>query len=572
MVEDEKCHSAGLIAPPSSQSCQLNPDSICFGANYATTGVKDGVCVHDWGCRCRSGLVGASCSEKGEIIGVETNGALFSEGIPVGEQMLITWNSSMSLLPQVRLVLIKDQMPAAAVTNGTDAPMLPDPVKSWLAGQYISARAVANSGFYQWTVGDGVTDLPMGAGYRIRVVFSQILYQDSEPFAIADACAYTSCGVHGVCSMGKCVCLEGYDGPQCTRGPCERAGCDPANSVCNNTLSIVSGSASASPSICQCLNGYSGPQCRTPPECKGKINCANGGDANPQTLIISPEAGCSGSCRCLNGWGGDKCETCNLQCEHGKPDASCTNCVCDAGWTGDQCSCRYYNLKMQLNTATDGDDASKARFIASLQKDMAIAAQQTTGADAEARVAALESKGSQTEATVHFGPKCINHVQKAEMSMHNGVDHTAEGDNIHEASGSTPLDVHNLYLSMVPAFEDTDSSVYNGQATAFLSQSAAMQVEDPTGEQELVQPPTPKDCFNQKCMFTLGVTTPQAVEESGKSHGLTGAALIGVATACAIVGALLLVGGGFFLWRRHVQNKRRELFRSTAQMTAAQGN
>ena len=173
----------------------VNPESVCWGSQFASTGVKNGRCEPArGGCVCRSGTVGQSCNEQGMLQQVDTNGDEFVDGIPIGELLLIQWNSTLSDLPRVNILLTKNltSLPSSTPKLGAN----------WANGLYLASN-VRNSGFFQWTVGEHVKEaLEAGTGYRIVVWFSKNLWAQSDPFAISDPCAYKS-QTHTTCIAAR---------------------------------------------------------------------------------------------------------------------------------------------------------------------------------------------------------------------------------------------------------------------------------------------------------------------------------------------------------------------------------
>ena len=254
-VDIKYCQDAGLPTLISSQACEMNLESVCWGPTANSTGVKNGRCdAESGGCVCRSGTVGTFCDQAGRLDSVETNGDEFADGIPIGELLLIKWNSTVDSLPLVNILLSKNLsgLPASMPPQGAD----------WSTSMYLGAN-IKNSGFFQWKVGSLLSgSLEAGTGYRVVVWYSQNLRAESAPFAISDPCAYKSCGVHGVCNMGVCACSEGFSGDACTLGPCERADCAPDTATCNNTDLITTPPSTTPKPACMCTGGFTGTQVR----------------------------------------------------------------------------------------------------------------------------------------------------------------------------------------------------------------------------------------------------------------------------------------------------------------------
>lgn len=143
------------------------------------------------------------------------------------------------------------------------------------------------------------------------------------------------CNDHGTCVVvqdqggedTRCVCDEGWSGPQCETNDCGNAGpC--VNGVCQN-------------GICQCHSGFSGANCAEADRCcvgPDGGGCGGNGTCNPVT----------GECLCTNGFSGPRCEfardnPCNgVDC--GGSNGTCivlkdgsAQCECGQGALGPSC-------------------------------------------------------------------------------------------------------------------------------------------------------------------------------------------------------------------------------------------
>ncbi len=114
-VEDSECIKAQVLnKPPASQVCST-PDSFCWGKQYdPVTGIKNGRCdvtttasgSTTAACVCRSPWSGPTCSETYLINNVKTNGLEFgAAGIPLGQPLLITWESNLAYTRRVDVLL-----------------------------------------------------------------------------------------------------------------------------------------------------------------------------------------------------------------------------------------------------------------------------------------------------------------------------------------------------------------------------------------------------------------------------------------------------------------------------------
>lgn len=330
--------SAGPM-PAATRACSP-PADTCWGN---VVGVRNGRCDAETDkCVCRSGVSGATCEQTAQIVDVQTSGDEFGpSGVPLQQPLSISWRSDPMALPRVSILLRRRN---AAST--------------WPVPQYLAA-GILNTNAWSWNVGSILeAGLEAGDSYSILVWASQHAYNESATFVLADPCAYTSCGDHGVCANGLCQCSAGFSGPSCGMGPCEAARCDPQHSSCNNTRVVTTGQF-LSANVCAlnassttCLAGYTGAQCRTPPAC-ANLQCLNGGDiAN----AVQANGTCTGACDCRGNWIGEQCQTCGLHCRHGgSPNSGCTACAgCGAGYFGQTCECKFYSLGFRFNQDVSG--------------------------------------------------------------------------------------------------------------------------------------------------------------------------------------------------------------------------
>ena len=241
-VEAEYC--SNLSMPVSTQKC----------AAAGTCGsTAQGYCTGAGQCLCAFGYTGGDCSKTLTLGNVTVNAAQFSSGkngiptIPFGESLQLTWNNgngsfSSDLFPNVNVLI-----------NNV----------AWNQAQYLGI-GVVNTGLFTWQVATGSqvaaassvpVSLSAGTGYTIRIYFSETLYADSTPFALSDACSYTSCGSHGTCSSGTCTCLDGWYGSQCQSTIATITESTPLS--CNSN-----GTSSSTTTGCTCVNGWYGSQCQ----------------------------------------------------------------------------------------------------------------------------------------------------------------------------------------------------------------------------------------------------------------------------------------------------------------------
>ncbi|XP_062499116.1 tenascin-X-like [Corticium candelabrum] len=127
-------------------------------------------------------------------------------------------------------------------------------------------------------------------------------------------CSGVSCGTHGSCYLGLCVCDDGYSGSNCqTFDKCYSVSCG-SNGACRD-------------GVCVCNPGYTGNACQTIDKCYG-VSCGSHGTCS------------NGECVCDSGYIGIECQTpytCNiLTCLVGTCSSK-GECVCKAGFIGLRC-------------------------------------------------------------------------------------------------------------------------------------------------------------------------------------------------------------------------------------------
>ncbi|XP_049862885.1 teneurin-a isoform X3 [Schistocerca gregaria] len=172
----------------------------------------------------------------------------------------------------------------------------------------------------------------------------------AEDEGVSTACP-NDCSGHGSCYLGKCDCIDGYEGVDCSKSVCPV--------LCSNHGKYGGG-------LCHCEEGWKGAECDTPehdcqvPDCSGHGQCLGGvcvcraGWKGPFCEQVDcPDPTCSGhgscvggKCYCKAGWQGINCSSVDqqvYQClpgcsDHGSYDLETAVCVCDNYWTGADCS------------------------------------------------------------------------------------------------------------------------------------------------------------------------------------------------------------------------------------------
>ncbi|XP_055616662.1 teneurin-a isoform X3 [Toxorhynchites rutilus septentrionalis] len=159
------------------------------------------------------------------------------------------------------------------------------------------------------------------------------------------------CSGRGSCYLGKCDCIDGYQGPDCSISVCPV--------LCSSHGHYGGG-------VCHCEEGWKGSECDIPvtecelPSCsnhgrciEGDCHCERGwkGLYCEQPDCIDPSCAGHGTCvssqcYCKAGWQGEDCSIVDqqvYQClptcsDHGTYDLETGSCVCDRHWTGVDCS------------------------------------------------------------------------------------------------------------------------------------------------------------------------------------------------------------------------------------------
>ncbi|XP_033216143.1 teneurin-a [Belonocnema kinseyi] len=172
----------------------------------------------------------------------------------------------------------------------------------------------------------------------------------TEAEGVSTTCL-NDCSGRGSCYLGKCDCIDGYQGADCSKSVCPV--------LCSSHGQYGGG-------VCHCEDGWKGAECDIPlgdcqvPDCNQHGECVRGSCVcNPGwkgpfcSEPDCPDRSCNGhgacvagKCYCKAGWQGESCSQVDqqvYQClpgcsEHGTYDLESAACICEKHWTGIDCS------------------------------------------------------------------------------------------------------------------------------------------------------------------------------------------------------------------------------------------
>lgn len=186
--------------------------------------------------------------------------------------------------------------------------------------------------------------------YNDEMQENEVDFVLSEAEGISTTCL-NDCSGRGSCYLGKCDCIDGFQGTDCSKSVCPI---------------LCSGHGQYGGGVCHCEDGWKGAECDIPisdclsPHCTGHGTCKSGscvcrpgwkGPTCSEPDCIDPTCSNHGSCvdnkcYCKAGWIGAQCHeidqrihACLPGCsDHGAYDLETAKCICDKHFTGVDCS------------------------------------------------------------------------------------------------------------------------------------------------------------------------------------------------------------------------------------------
>merc|ERR1719454_2510937 len=138
-----------------------------------------------------------------------------------------------------------------------------------------------------------------------------------KPISCMDKICPVGCGLHGKCIDGKCVCQQGWQGPNCKDPQCPNDCAGHGQCVFQSVHS---------PGQCICNFGWGGAGCQRVAVYAQLRTCPN--DCAGNGLCMD------GMCACWGFYAGYDCkmpvacqETCLETCQEGAREEACSSCI-----------------------------------------------------------------------------------------------------------------------------------------------------------------------------------------------------------------------------------------------------